>query len=70
MESGGSRPKNALISRLFLLSAESDGITGKFISRPGDPWDRGISNALRSDKDLCTIREDRQQAFCRKPRSG
>jgi NAD(P)-dependent dehydrogenase (short-subunit alcohol dehydrogenase family) len=68
IESGGVPPEKAADLTAFLLSAESDGITGKFISAPWDPWDSAdFQNALRSDKDLCTIRRIDNRLFCRKP---
>ena len=51
----------------FLLSSESDGITGKFISAPWDPWDAPEFRAmLRSDKDFCTIRRIDNKTFFKK----
>jgi 3-oxoacyl-[acyl-carrier protein] reductase len=65
MESGGVPPEKAADLTAFLLSDESDGITGKFISAPWDPWDSlEFQGRLRSDKDFCTIRrnlKDRRQ---------
>jgi 3-oxoacyl-[acyl-carrier protein] reductase len=68
IESGGVPPEKAADLTAFLLYAESDGITGKFISAPWDPWGSvDFQNALRSDKDLCTIRRIDNRLFCRKP---
>ncbi|MGA7159805.1 MAG: SDR family oxidoreductase, partial [Bacteroidota bacterium] len=38
IEGGGVPPEKAAELTCFLLSGESDGITGKFISAPWDPW--------------------------------
>ena len=52
----------------FLLSPESDGISGKFISAPWDPWEQFGSQRERFRKtDLLTLRritpEDRGEAW-------
>jgi 3-oxoacyl-[acyl-carrier protein] reductase len=41
----------------FLLSAESDGITGKYLSAAWDPWqDPAFQERLRNDQDFATLR--------------
>jgi NAD(P)-dependent dehydrogenase (short-subunit alcohol dehydrogenase family) len=67
MESGGVPPEKAANLTAFLLSDESDGITGKFISAPWDPWDSSeFQSRLRSDKDFCTIRRIDDKSFFKK----
>lgn len=57
IESGGIPPEKAADLTLFLLSQESDGITGKFISAPWDPWQNNtFQNRLRKEKDFSTLR--------------
>jgi NAD(P)-dependent dehydrogenase (short-subunit alcohol dehydrogenase family) len=57
IESGGCPPEKAANLTAFLLSEQSDGITGKFISAPWDPWsDEVFQKALRDDKDFATLR--------------
>lgn len=52
---------------VFLLSAESDGITGKFISAQWDPWrDKTFQDRLRADKDFATIRRIDDKTFFKK----
>ena len=41
---------------LFLASSESDGITGKLISAPWDPWDRFAAEKARLVGDVYTLR--------------
>ena len=48
----------------FLLSAESDGITGKFISAQWDIWDdKKFQERLRQEVDLCTLRRIDEKYF-------
>mgnify|MGYP005627298609 CR=1 FL=1 len=57
IESGGTSPKVAAQLTTFLLSKESDGISGKFISAPWDPWkDKIFQKRLRDEKDLASLR--------------
>jgi len=57
IQNGGVSPELAANLVSFLLSDQSDGITGKFISAPWDPWqDAGFQERLRTDKDLATLR--------------
>lgn len=67
IESGGIPPEKAVDLTIFLLSSESDGITGKFISAPWDPWqDKEFQSRLRVDKDFATIRRIDDKMFFKK----
>lgn len=56
-EIGGNDPNLAAELIIFLASEYSDGITGKLISAPWDPWnDKSFQDLLREDKDLATLR--------------
>lgn len=67
IETGGVPPEKAADLTVFLLSAESDGITGKFISAPWDPWqEKDFQDRLRSDKDFATIRRIDDKTFFKK----
>jgi NAD(P)-dependent dehydrogenase (short-subunit alcohol dehydrogenase family) len=52
---------------VFLLSRAADGISGKYVSAPWDPWrSPEFQRRLRSDKDFGTLRRiDDQQFFSR-----
>ena len=51
----------------FLLSDESNGITGKFISANWDPWkEDSFQNLLKTDKDFATIRRIDNKTFYKK----
>ena len=64
MESGGTPPGRAAKLTVFLLSTESDGITGKFISAPWDTWeDKKFQERLRTDKDFATLRRIDDKTF-------
>ncbi len=68
MESGGVPPEKAADLCSFLLSSESDGISGKFLSAPWDPWrEEEFQNALRNDSDLATLRRIDNKFFVKKP---
>jgi 3-oxoacyl-[acyl-carrier protein] reductase len=55
--SGGTDPSIAASLIAFLASDASDGITGKLISAPWDPWENDqFCENLRNDKDLATLR--------------
>lgn len=57
IESGGVSAEKAADLTAFLISEMSDGITGKFISAPWDPWrDLEFQELLKTDKDIATIR--------------
>ncbi len=54
---GGVPPEKAAKLSVFLLSEESVGITGKFISAPWDEWNaESFQATLRSDPDFATLR--------------
>ena len=66
-EKGGNDPRLAADLVCFLLSSDSDGITGKLISAPWDPWqDEVFQNQLRQDKDLATLRRIDNKTFFKK----
>jgi NAD(P)-dependent dehydrogenase (short-subunit alcohol dehydrogenase family) len=49
---------------VFLLSRAADGISGKYVSAPWDPWRTSeFQQRLRSDKDFGTLRRIDDQAF-------
>jgi NAD(P)-dependent dehydrogenase (short-subunit alcohol dehydrogenase family) len=56
-EIGGDDVRNTLGLIGFLVSSDSDGITGKMISSQYDPWsDPEYQDRLRSDEHLATLR--------------
>ncbi|MDP1623934.1 MAG: SDR family oxidoreductase [Bacteroidales bacterium] len=56
-ETGGTEPSVAAGLIAFLASSLSDGITGKLISAPWDPWtETSFREELRMNKDLATLR--------------
>jgi NAD(P)-dependent dehydrogenase (short-subunit alcohol dehydrogenase family) len=64
IEGGGVSPEKAAKLTLFLLSSASDGITGKFISAPWDPWqDKAFQERLRVDQDFATLRRIDDKTF-------
>jgi 3-oxoacyl-[acyl-carrier protein] reductase len=67
IESGGTSPQKAADLTCFLLSGASDGITGKFISAPWDPWQtEEFQSLLRTDKDAATLRRIDNKTYFRK----
>jgi 3-oxoacyl-[acyl-carrier protein] reductase len=67
IESGGQPVEKAVFLTIFLLSSDSDGITGKFISAPWDNWqDKDFQNRLRTDKDFATLRRIDDKTFFKK----
>lgn len=49
---------------VFLLSHKADGITGKFISAPWDPWETpDFIQKLKTDKDFATLRRIDDKTF-------
>ena len=67
IETGGTPPEKAADLTSFLLSDESNGITGKFISAPWDSWkDKNFQELLRTDKDFATIRRIDNKTFFKK----
>jgi len=67
IDSGGVPAEKAASLTAFLLSSQSDGISGKFISAPWDPWEsEEFQNQLRNDKDLATLRRIDNKFFYKK----
>lgn len=67
IESGGVPSSKAASLTVFLLSSASDGITGKFISAPWDPWQsEEFQNRLRTDRDFATLRRIDEKTFFKK----
>jgi 3-oxoacyl-[acyl-carrier protein] reductase len=67
IEAGGIPPEKAAALASFLLSTDSDGITGKFISAPWDPWDTAaFQRQLREDRDVATLRRIDNKSFFKK----
>ena len=65
--SGGVPAERSSELATFLLSSDSDGISGKYISAPWDPWrDHDFQARLRTDKDFATLRRIDDQQFARK----
>jgi 3-oxoacyl-[acyl-carrier protein] reductase len=51
---------------VFLLSPASDGVTGKFISAPWDPWQMPDFVAmLKADPDFAALRRIDNKMFCK-----
>lgn len=67
VENGGVPPEKAADLTAFLLSEVSNGISGKFISAPWDPWeDETYLNKLKNDKDFATLRRIDDKTFYKK----
>jgi len=67
IDKGGVPRDLAARLTIFLLSSDSDGITGKFISAPWDPWeDSNFLARLKSDSDFATIRRIDNKFFFKK----
>lgn len=67
VKEGGVPPEKAAALTAFLLSEESDGITGKFISAPWDVWqEKDFQDLLKSDKDFATLRRIDNKTFFKK----
>lgn len=57
LRNGGTDIRYTLELVNFLLSNDSKGISGKFISAPWDKWEQKLFiNKLKSDKDFCSLR--------------
>jgi 3-oxoacyl-[acyl-carrier protein] reductase len=64
VEEGGSPAERAAQLVAYLLSGEAEGITGKLISAPWDPWeDPEFRKRLREEPDLATLRRIDDQFF-------
>ena len=60
-------PEKAAELTIFLLSDDSNGISGKFLSAPWDPWqDKTFQEKLREDNDLATLRRIDEKYFFKK----
>ncbi len=67
IEKGGVSPLLSARLTVFLLSGLSDGITGKFISAPWDPWEeKGFMERLKTDRDYASLRRIDDKTFFRK----
>ena len=67
LETGGVSSEKAADLTTFLLSDDSNGITGKFISAPWDSWqDLEFQELLKSDKDFSTLRRIDNKTFFKK----
>jgi NAD(P)-dependent dehydrogenase (short-subunit alcohol dehydrogenase family) len=57
LNNGGVSPELAANLAIFLLSDDSNGITGKIISAPWDDWSNSdFQELLKNDKDFATLR--------------
>lgn len=57
IQKGGTSPHKASELTVFLLSKASDGITGKLISAPWDPWDTlAFQKKLKAERNFGTLR--------------
>ncbi|CUS88305.1 3-oxoacyl-[acyl-carrier protein] reductase [Candidatus Kryptonium thompsonii] len=64
---GGSPLEIVVELALFLASEESDGITGKLISAPWDPWkNEAFIEKLKVDKDIAVLRRIDDKTFFKK----
>jgi len=64
---GGNDPKVAASLCSYLASDLSDGISGKLISAPWDPWESSdFQDQLRESKDLGTLRRIDNKYFIKK----
>ncbi len=67
IEAGGVPPEKAADLTTYLLSDESNGITGKFISAAWDRWqEKEFRDTLRNDKDFATLRRIDNKTFFKK----
>tara|TARA_B110000008_G_C16895888_1_gene534735 strand:- start:136 stop:993 length:858 start_codon:yes stop_codon:yes gene_type:complete len=67
MKEGGIPPEKAADLTVFLLSDSSNGINGKFISAPWDPWkEEFFQEKLKSDNDFATLRRIDEKFFTNK----
>ena len=64
---GGVPPEKAANLISFLLSEKSDGISGKTISAPWDPWEKPeFQTRLKTDPDFCVLRRIDDFKFSKK----
>ena len=57
LEKGGQTLKNVNTLIYFLLSADSDGVSGRFISAQWDLWNTpSFLNELKQNPNFCTVR--------------
>ncbi len=67
IETGGVPPEKAADLTAYLLSDESNGVTGKFISAAWDPWQaKEFRDTLINDKDFATLRRIDNKTFFKK----
>lgn len=67
MESGGTAIEFTTELSVFLLSDLSNGITGKLISAPFDPWkNEEFQERLRKDGDIASLRRIDDKQFTKK----
>ena len=66
-ESGGVEASVPAALTCWLLGAESDGLTGRFLSAPWDPWrEPEFQERLRQQPHLATLRRiDHKDFFCK-----
>ena len=70
LESGGDDPRRAAELAVFLASEEAEGISGKLFSAIWDDWKNPeVREALRSSRDLYTLRRIDNVMFHEKPKS-
>lgn len=70
ISSGGVPPSVPAALTVFLLSASSDGITGKFISAPWDPWQTpDFAAKLKADADFAVLRRIDNKTFYKAAKS-
>jgi NAD(P)-dependent dehydrogenase (short-subunit alcohol dehydrogenase family) len=68
IESGGTSVDFTTELAVFLLSEQSDGITGKLISAPFDAWKTAeFQERLRKEPDLASLRRIDDKQFAKKP---
>ncbi|HXE72123.1 MAG TPA: SDR family oxidoreductase [Candidatus Nitrosotenuis sp.] len=65
---GGVPARRAAELACFLLSPQSDGISGRFLAAPWDPWeDPGFQERLRREPHLATLRRIDDRGFTARP---
>ena len=64
IEEGGVPLEKAAELTIFLLSEDANGITGKFLSAPWDPWqEKTFQEKLKEDNDFATLRRIDEKYF-------